>query len=373
MSPPEPARILLLIPHLGGGGAEHVIEILARHLSPNKYDIHLALITASSHSSQRFPPYITIHQLHSSRVRNSTSRLLRLIWRLRPRVILSGMAHLNLLVLLLRPLLPWKTRILIRQNGALSATLASHLTPRIARRVYSAAYRRAHRVICQTDSMALEIRNELRVAPPDLLVLPNPINIQHIRRSASCSARTEHSPRHRLLTIGRLVPEKGFDLLLDAFAALPESFRSAELVIAGRGPQKSALVQHAKALAIADRVQFTGHIPDPALHFSTGSLYVLSSRTEGLPNALLEAAAAGLPIVSTPACAGIVDLLRNREGVWLSSDVSASALRVALEEALTAIQPGRRYQHAWIEPYDLSRAIPAYEAALDRAIARSNT
>jgi glycosyltransferase involved in cell wall biosynthesis len=346
MPPRKPARILLLIPHLGGGGAEHVIEILARHLSPSKYDIHLALITASSHNYTRLPPHITIHQLHSSRVRNSTSRLLRLIWRIRPHVILSGMAHLNVLVLLLRPLLPWKTRILVRQNGALSATLASHLTPRIARRVYSAAYRRAHCIICQTDSMGLEIGNELGVPPANLLVLPNPINIQHIRRSASCSTRTEHRPRRRLLTIGRLVPEKGFDLLLDAFAALPESFRSAELIIAGRGPQKSALEQHAKALAIVDCVQFTGHIPDPALHLSTASLYVLSSRTEGLPNALLEAADAGLPIVSTPACAGIVDLLRNREGVWLSSDVSPSALRVALEEALTAIQPGHRYQHA---------------------------
>jgi glycosyltransferase involved in cell wall biosynthesis len=370
MSSPKLARILLLIPHLGGGGAEHVVEILARHLSPSKYDIHLALITASGHNSTRFPPYITIHQLHSSRVRNSTSRLLRLIWRLRPHVILSGMAHLNLLVLILRPLLPAKTRILVRQNGTLSAALASHSTPRFARRVYSVAYRRAHRIICQTDFMAQELQSKLHLLSDRFNVLPNPVDIQRLRNSSSPEPAS--SSTLQLLAIGRLVPEKGFDILLDAFAALPQPFQSAELIIAGTGPLLSVLRTQAQALGIGDRVNFAGQTPDPVLHFINASLYVLSSRTEGLPNALLEAAAAGLPIASTPACAGIVDLLRNREGVWLSSDVSASALRVALEEALTAIQPFRRYRHAWIEPYDLSRAIPAYETAIDHAIVRSN-
>jgi glycosyltransferase involved in cell wall biosynthesis len=371
MSPPQPARILLLIPHLGGGGAERVIETLARYLSSEKFEIHLALITASPQNSTRLPSRITVHQLHATRVRNSTSKLLGLIWRLRPHVILSGMAHLNLLVLLLRPLLPAKTRILVRQNGAFSATLAPHSTPRLARLLYSAAYRRAHRVICQTDFMAHEIRNELRVQPAKLLVLPNPIDIQHIRRSVSRTQKPDHRVGHQLLAIGRLVPEKGFDLLLNAFAALSASFQSAELTIAGTGPQMSALEQQAKALGVRDRVRFSGHTLDPANHFSHASVFVLSSRTEGLPNAMLEAAAAGLPIVSTPASPGLANLLRHRDGVWLASEVSADALRVALESALSVIQPPRRYPHDWIEPYDLSCAIPAYETAIEHAIARN--
>jgi glycosyltransferase involved in cell wall biosynthesis len=373
MPPPEPARILLLIPHLGGGGAEHVIETLARYLSPSKYDIHLALITESRHNSSPLPPHITIHQLRVSRIRYSASKLLRLIWRLRPHVILSGMAHLNLLVLILRPLLPARTRILVRQNGALSATLNSHSTPRLARLVYSAAYCRSHRIICQTESMAQELQSKLHLKAAKLLVLPNPINIPQIRRSAPSSEKTDRCPEHRLLAIGRLVPEKGFDLLLDAFAALPESFHSAELIIAGTGPQSSALRQQTQTLSISYRVHFAGHTPDPSLLFSHASLYVLSSRTEGLPNALLEAAAAGLPIVATPASPGVANLLRNREGVWLSSEISADALRSALQQAMTAIQPTRRHPHHWIEPYDLSHSIPAYESAIDHAIARSKS
>jgi hypothetical protein len=63
-----------------------------------------------------------------------------------------------------------------------------------------------------------------------------------------------------------------------------------------------------------------------------------------------------------------VDLVANKEGVWLASEVSAEALRIALESALQAIAPGRRYPHSWIRPFEIAHAIPTYEAAIDRAI-----
>ena len=96
-------RILLLIPHLGGGGAEQVTALLARGLSREKYELHLGLITQSCADAAAFPPWVTIHSLGATRVRGGAVRLVRLVRRLRPDVILSGMAHLNFLVLLLRP------------------------------------------------------------------------------------------------------------------------------------------------------------------------------------------------------------------------------------------------------------------------------
>ena len=369
MPPPQRARILLLIPHLGGGGAEHVIATLTRSLNSQKYEIHLAQITPSKLHCSPLPDHVTIHDLNASRVRRSSIKLLRLIWRLRPRLILSGMAHLNLLLLILRPFLPRHTRIMVRQNGALAATLASHSRLQLSRKPYSIAYRRADRVICQTEAMAFELHHELAVPRENLLVLPNPTDLHHIR--ASGALPHAGSSRAILLAIGRLVPEKGFDLLLEAFAALPAPLHTSELVIAGTGPQLFALQQQAQALGVHERVRFAGHVPDPILQFSHASLFVLSSRTEGLPNALLEAAASGLPIVSTPASAGITTLLRNRHGVWISTEISANTLRISLEQALVATQPGQRHAHHWIEPFDLTHAIPAYEAAIDGAIVGS--
>lgn len=293
--------------------------------------------------------------------------MLLLIWKLQPCLILSGIAHLNLLVLALKPFIPRTTRIIVRQNGALAETLRSR-SHRLSRRAYSLGYRHADGVICQTEAMAREIQRSLRVELSKLLVLPNPTDVAYVR---------SHSLRHqdatptipKIVAIGRLVPEKGFDLLLDALSALPPAFNSTELLLVGNGPQQSFLERRARQLGLRNRVYFLGHVPNPIVRFAHASAFVLSSRTEGLPNAMLEAAAAGLPIVATPASAGLVDLLQNREGVWLASDVSSDALRIALQNALTTIRPGLRYPHRWIEPYELPRAIASYESAIDHVLA----
>jgi len=362
-------RICLLIPHLGGGGAEHIIETLTRHLNSEKYEIHLVLTgSREPQTANSFSPRITIHQLGARRVRHSALRLLLLIRQLRPSAIFSGIAHLNLLLLLLRPLLPRVTRIIVRQNGALPATFAAHHHPRLARYAYAHAYRQADSVVCQSESMAQEISRLLRVTREKLLVLPNPTDVQRLRQFAP-SIGPDTRPL-QLLAVGRLAPEKGFDILLDAFAGVQEAFPSTHLTIAGEGPLKVALMQHAQSLGVLDRVHFPGYIHKPHQQFTQASLFVLSSRTEGMPNALLEAAAAGLPIVATPASPGIVDLLQGQEGTWLATEVSSQALRRAIETALGTAKSPRRFHHAWINGFDLSCSIPAYESALDRLIAR---
>jgi hypothetical protein len=104
-SDPRP-RVLLLIPHLGGGGAEQVTALLSTGLSSQKYELHLGLVTQADAGPIAQPPGVTIHPLGAHRVRSGAFRLLRLVRRLKPNVILSGMAHLNFLVLLLRPFFP---------------------------------------------------------------------------------------------------------------------------------------------------------------------------------------------------------------------------------------------------------------------------
>ncbi|WP_109484682.1 glycosyltransferase [Occallatibacter savannae] len=358
--------LLLLIPHLAGGGSERVIETLARSLDSAKYNVHLALIApAQSHHQLPSLP-ATVHQLAATRVRRSIIPLLSLIWKIRPDLILSGIAHLNLLVLALKPFIPRATRIMVRQNGALAETLRS-ISPLLSRRAYSLAYRHADRVICQSKAMAQEIRSGLHVRMSDLVVLPNPTDVSSIR-SMSFSQQKSISAILTLIAIGRLVPQKGFDLLLDALAALPPQLSSTELILVGEGPQQSHLERQALELGIRSRIHFVGHVPDPVVRFPYATAFVLSSRTEGMPNAMLEAAAAGLPIVATPASAGVVDLLKNHDGVWLASCVSSEALRIVLQDALVSLRPGQRYPHMWIEPYELPRALASYESEIDRLL-----
>jgi glycosyltransferase involved in cell wall biosynthesis len=363
-------RLLLLIPHLGGGGAERVLALLARSLSVDKYELHLGLITQSE-TNEDLPSWVTVHALGAPRVRAGAFRLLRLIRRLKPDLILSGIFHLNFLVLLLRPFFPKGTRVLVRQNGTVSTSLKYDGLPWYTRRLYKWLYRRADRVICQTRAMAEDLSGELGLAASQLAVLPNPVDVDEIRNSLGIIPAPQTGSGPHLLAVGRLSPEKGFDLLLRALVSVRCEFPDADLLIAGAGAEEAALMAECHALGLDPAVRFAGHLARPWSHLPAVAvtLFVLPSRHEGLPNALLEAAAAGLPIVALPASDGVVDLLRGQPGVWLAPVVSEDALASSLVAALRALRPGERFAHPFVEAFRLDRAIQAYERLIDQSLA----
>lgn len=367
------SRLLLLIPHLGGGGAEQVTSHLARGLSPEKYELHLGLITQSQIGPEAMPSWVQVHALGAARVRAAAFKLFLLVWRLQPDVILSGMFHLNFLVLMLRPFFPRGTCVLVRQNGTVSAALSFGNLPRYTRLLYRLLYRRADRVICQSEAMARDLIDQLGVQPERLAVLSNPIDIDAIRTTARDNpSRWTETPAAasgpHLLAIGRLSREKGFDLLLQALAIVRQQFSNADLAIAGSGPEEASLKAQCRDLGLQSAVQFAGHVAHPAVYFEGASLFVLSSRHEGMPNALLEAAAGGLPIVASPASGGVTDLLRDQPGAWLATEVSARALAATLLAALQTLQPGERFAHVFIEEFRLAGALHAYESLIETVL-----
>jgi glycosyltransferase involved in cell wall biosynthesis len=361
-------RVLLLIPHLDGGGAERVTALLARGFSNDKYELHLGLITESVTESGLVPSWVRIHALGAPRVRSAALPLLRLIRSLQPDLILSGMSHLNFLVLLLRPLFPRKTRVVVRQNAMVSGDLRSGRVPRYTGFCYRRLYPLADRIVCQTKAMAADLTARSGVAERKLEVLANPIDMDAIRSLRPGVADHWRGPGPRLLAVGRLSQEKGFDLLLEAFASLRIKFPGAELMIVGTGPESAALREFCGSVQLEEHVRFWGYDSHPERLFPGATLFVLPSRREGLPNALLEAAAGGLPLVALPACEGITDLLAGKDGAWLGSEVSSLALTHALLAALASIRPGQRFAHTWVEQFRMDCAIGGYERLIDEML-----
>jgi len=338
-------RILLLTPSIGGGGAQHVMKLVARGMS-RKFEVHLVLVRAGDAGDGAVPPGVTVHALGARRARAATLRLLLLVWRLRPDVILSSAPEISFLALLLRPFFPARTRVLVRQNGTVSAGLAHGGVPRYTRLLYRLLYRRADRVICQSRAMAEDLARETGVPNEQIVVLPNPVDLEGILAARDAPSEW-NGPGPHLLAVGRLSREKGFDLLIEALAALRKRFPAADLILVGSGHEEMALKQLCRALELDTAVRFAEQVDPPYAFFKGATLFVLPSRHEGMPNALLEAAAAGLPLVSTPASGGVVDLLTGRPGAWLATDVSVSALTSAMEKALEDLQPGARYRHGF--------------------------
>jgi len=360
--------VLLLIPHLGGGGAERVLELLARGLNPEKYELHLGLVTQSCIDATNPLSFVCVHCLGAPRVRGGALRLLTLVRRLKPDLILSGMFHLNFLVLLLRPLFPRKTCVLVRQNGTVSSALAFAAQPSKTRVLYRLLYRNANKVICQTQSMAEDLSAELGLRETRITVLPNPVDLEEIRNFTATVSDLPHIHGPHLLAVGRLSREKGFDLLLQAMSTVRRLHPDIRLSIAGAGPEETALKVECHALGLDSAVSFIGQIARPWTLFPNATLFVLSSRHEGMPNALLEAAAGGLPIVALPASGGVVELLCGQPGVWLAPEISVDALAVSLLAALQSLRPGERFSHAFVEEFSMSRAIKAYEQLIDQTL-----
>ncbi len=375
----ESVSLLLLIPHLGGGGAERVTELLARNLDPGHFEIHLATVTGQFPSGSALPDHVHYHPLHAGRVQNSAVPLLRLIWKLKPRVILSNMAHLNFLLLLLKPLLPMGIRILIRQNTTASAAAGSF----VMQTCYRILYPMADRILCQSQAMADDMELHFGIPGTKLTVLANPIDTEAMTARLRTLGTRDPMPEYprpenpwrkdpwqenrwpRIVSVGRLSKEKGVDLLLETLPGLVSRFPKLLCSILGSGPEEGALREMVRRTGLENCVHFAGYQSDPMAFLVDADLFVLPSRYEGMPNALLEAASAGLPLVATPCCGGVVRLLQSVPGAWLSSEISSTAIEASVLRALTSLpHPRARFEHRFLEPNRLPNAIAAYATIL---------
>jgi glycosyltransferase involved in cell wall biosynthesis len=130
-----------------------------------------------------------------------------------------------------------------------------------------------------------------------------------------------------VLFVGRLVKEKGLDRLLTVWASLPEHERMT-LLIVGDGPLRESLERQAEDLRLLPSIRFLGHQPEVARFYSIADLFVLPSRTEGMSNSLLEAMAAGLPVVASNV-GGNRDVIKHqRTGFLVNWDDTKSCARI---------------------------------------------
>ncbi len=172
-----------------------------------------------------------------------------------------------------------------------------------------------------------------------LRYVPNPVEVERLQREAQAGPSPYAGPGPHVLSVGCLVPQKGFDRLLDAFARVAESGPDSQLWILGGGPEREALIERAEQLGLAERIHLVGAVVDPARWMGHAHAFVLASRFEGLSNALLEALACGLRSAAFNAPGGVRELLDGVEGTVLVRDGDVAGLARALRELLGSAPP----------------------------------
>jgi GalNAc-alpha-(1->4)-GalNAc-alpha-(1->3)-diNAcBac-PP-undecaprenol alpha-1,4-N-acetyl-D-galactosaminyltransferase len=338
----EAVRIAFVIPSLGAGGAERVVSLLANDWSANGHEITLVTFDAPDTA-----PFFSLHpgialrglsapaeprgllgKLSTNAAR--ASRLRSALREFAPDAVVAFMTEANVIALWASQGLGVPVVVSERNQPDRPGLGTAH---RLARRL---AYRKARAIVVQTDSIAAWAKARFRVP---VHVIPNPVRLD------AGEARREEGDVRWLISLGRLTHQKGFDVLIKSFAALAAKHPNWRLAIYGEGADRAQLERLRAESGCENRILLPGLVKDSAEELGRASLFVLPSRFEGYPNALLEALACGLPVIATACPGGTVEILANGAHGMLVPPDDVAAMTTALDAMLSTAD--LRDAYAW--------------------------
>jgi glycosyltransferase involved in cell wall biosynthesis len=349
--------VLFVLPSLEAGGAERVVLRLLADLPRDRIEPELALATRAGPLLAELPADVPLHDLGVRRVRSAPLPLLRVIRSSRPRVVLSTLGYLNLVLAACRLLFPKGVRLAIREANTVSAELATVRGAAAWRLGYRLLYPRAEAIVCPSLAVLEDLASAFGTPRARLHHIPNPIDGSAIREEAEQAGSPFPSTGPHLVAVGRLAPQKAFGRLLEAFRIIAQGAPEAELWILGEGPERAWLESQARELGLSGRVHMPGFVPNPFPWMKHGSVYVQSSEFEGLPNALLEALACGTPVVAVDEPGGTREILQDLPGAELVESRAPDALALAIERVLA---DGVRPRPTLPERFHPERVVTAY-------------
>lgn len=215
----------------------------------------------------------------------------------------------------------------------------------------------------------LELESRARRAA----VIPPGIDLRRFGRyevDSADAARYRSGARWVVGSVGRLVPQKGYDLLLEAMPRLLDEHPGLRLVIAGEGPERRPLEARARALGVGHAVRMVGHLEDPRSLYATLDVFVLPSRHEGYGIVFLEAMAIGVPVVGTRVV-GSLEAVRDGETGVLVPPEDPRALACAVSSLLDDPARGRALAasaHEWLRSHGSRKRMTERTEALYREL-----
>lgn len=343
-------KVLLFIPTLEGGGAERVAVNLIR--ATPSIEWHVAVWRGGGIFERDLPSAVTLHVLGGRRLRYSALRLRSVVAETHPDILLSSQWETAIPAVLAEFLAPHAA---LRRAAWIPWDHEANVSrrPRLLSRATIRAYnRRAHRVVCVSDGLRADLV-EAGVRPERVVRIYNPVVGPWI--GEACRIRPDHpwfaegAGTEVIVAVGRLFHEKGHDVMLEAMSQITRTRPSVRLVVLGEGPRRADLTALRARLGLDDFVEFAGFRPNPYAYLAAAAAFVMPSRWEGLPTALIEALACGIPAISTDCPSGPREILQDgRAGVLVPPEdpdaLAEAVLRVLEDGALRRklVEEGRR-------------------------------
>jgi glycosyltransferase involved in cell wall biosynthesis len=364
------------------GGVQKRAVAIANGLASCGHGVEFVAVQREGSVGSALSPRVTLVHLLSERPPWYRPRLLDGLRELRshvaesrPDVLLAASTNVHLIAILAAKRLSPRPAIVLRASRHPVRQIPSSRPVKRSwdfwrRRLDRWLYNQADLVVAVSEDVGNALRGLL--ADPDRCVsLPNPVVSEDFLQSL------QHPPQHRwldgkvpvVLAVGRLVWQKGFDCLLSAFARVVEQHQ-ARLIILGEGNLRRKLECQVEALGIGEFVDLPGHVDEVGPCMARASVVVSSSNFEGSPGVLIEALAAGCPVVATDCPGGSAELLRDLDAGLLVPVGDPDALTRGVETAMT-----RRWERQKLRtiatPYLERRATARYAEVLATLARRS--
>lgn len=372
-APSDPKRLAILLSFSGAGGVEHMVMNLVREFAARGQSLDLLTIRDASAHFTDLPANVRWIPLKSRHALSAIPEIARYLKREHPAALLAAKDRAGRAALFARRLAGTATPVVIRLGTNLSTALQSRnvLQRWLRLAPMRLIYRQVDRIIAVSQGVAEDTQRVTGLPASRILVVRNPVVSPALAEKAAAPIPhpwLEEKERLRIPVIiaaGRLTTQKGFDILLRAFAILSKR-RETRLLVLGEGGHRGMLLRLAQELEIADRVDLPGFQSNPYAWIARADLFVLSSRWEGSPNVLTEALALGIPSVATDCPSGPSEILdHGRYGPLIPVDDFA-ALAAAMQDTLDAPLPAQTLREA-VKDYNVSRSADHYLQVLGLA------
>ena len=363
-------QLTLVIHSLTSGGAERVVSIMANYWAAKDWTVTLLTMVDES-----VPPfynldarikYVPLGIAKSSpdpirALLNNIKRIGTLrssIIEHKPDAVISFMDTTNVLTLIAT----WGLNIPVIVDEQIHPAMLSCGRSWEVLRQWT--YPRASRVVAITARALSYFSPQIQLRG---CVIPNPSPSVDIHEHSSGKVLDKPS----LIAVGRLEEQKGFDLLLQAFAKLKDRYPEWKLIVLGEGSLRSELESLRNQLGLAERVDFRGVVKNPHDFLKQADIFVMSSRFEGFPNALCEAMACGLPVISTDCPSGPREIIREDIDGILVPNEDVSALAAAMERLMCGEEERKRLAARApevTERFSLEKVMGMWEALINEVI-----
>jgi glycosyltransferase involved in cell wall biosynthesis len=309
-------RIAIFFPTLAAGGVQKVMLTLANELADRGDRVDLVLLNAAGPFRSQVGENVRIVQLGGNRVAWSLVRLVRYLRSERPVAFVSSQTHANVVSIVAKHISGVSTRLVVCAHNTVSQRRLQNLRGRAMPFLMRLTYPSASRVVAVSQGVADDLVETLKLDKQLVTVIYNPVvtpAIQELARAPLEHPWLSSGCPPVVVGIGRLTEIKDFQLLIQAFAELRKR-RDARLVILGEGEQREELEQLVEQKGLSADVELPGYVPNPYAWLGRAAVFVLSSRSEGLPTVLIEAMACGTRVVSTDCRSGPREILED--GKW---------------------------------------------------------